>query len=55
MERDKLLSDEQKVFPDNQKGCRRQNRRTKDQLVIDKMVMKNCKRRMTNLIVVWID
>ena len=37
-EREKLLSDEQK-------DCRRQNRGTKDQLMIDKMVMKNCKRR----------
>ena len=42
MEREKLL-------PDEQKGCRRQSRGTKDQLMIDKMAVKNCKGRMTNL------
>ena len=48
IEKEKLLSDEQK-------GCRRQSRGTKDQLMIGKMVMKNCKKRMTNLSVAWID
>ena len=32
-----------------------QSRGTKDELMIDKMVMKSCKRRMTNLSVAWID
>ena len=40
---------------DEQKGRRRQSRGTKDQLMIDKMIMKNCKRRMKNLSVAWID
>ena len=45
---------EQKVLPDKQKGCRRQSRGTKDQLAIDKTVMKNCRRRLTNFSVAWI-
>ena len=42
-------------MPDEQKGCRRQSWGTVDQLMIDKMVMKNCKRKMTNLSVAWIN
>ena len=44
-----------KLLPEEQKGCRRNSRGTKDQLLIDKMVIKNCKRRMTNLCLAWID
>ena len=44
-----------KALPDEQKGCRRSSRGTKDQLLIDKMVMRNCKRRQVNLSMVWID
>ena len=43
------------VLPNEQKGCRRKSRRTKDQLIIDKMVLKDCRRRNTNLAMVWID
>ena len=39
MEREKML-------PGEQKGYKRQSRRTKDQLMIDKMVIKSCKRRI---------
>ena len=42
MEREKLLLDEQK-------GCRRQSKGTRNHLMINKMVIKNCKRRMRNL------
>ena len=45
----------EKLLPEEQKGCRKQSRGTKDQLMIDKMVMKNCRRRLTNLCVAWID
>ena len=38
-----------KFLPEEQKGCRRNSRGTKDKLLIDKMVIKNCKRRMTYL------
>ena len=44
-----------KLLPDEQKGYRRQSRGTKGKLMIGKMVMKNCKRKMTNLSVAWID
>ena len=44
-----------KPLLDKQKGCRRQSRGTKDQLMIDKMLMKNVKRRMTTLNVAWRD
>ena len=44
-----------KLLPEEQKGCRKQSRGTKDQLMIDKMVMKNCRGRLTNLCVAWID
>ena len=37
------------LLPEEQKGCRRKSRGTKDQLIIDKMILKNCKRRLTNL------
>ena len=46
---------EKHLLPDEQKGCRRNSRGTKDQLMIDKMVLRNCKRRMTNLCIAWID
>ena len=43
------------LFPTEQKGCKKESRGTKDQLLIDKMVLKNCKKRKTNLFVSWID
>ncbi|XP_066975384.1 uncharacterized protein [Macrobrachium rosenbergii] len=42
------------TFAHQQKGCRRKCRDAKDQLLIDKMVMKNSKRR-TDLSMAWID
>ena len=43
------------LFKDEQKGCRKGSRRTKDQLLIDKAILKNCRRRLTNLSMAWID
>ena len=43
------------ILPEEQKGCRRRSRGTKDQLLIDKAVIPNCKRRKTNLFMSWID
>jgi len=40
---------------DEQKGCKRNTRGTKDQLLIEKMVLKNCRRRHTNLNMAWIE
>ena len=42
-------------IPDEQKGDRRKSRSTKDQLLIDKMILRNIKRRKTNLLVAWTD
>ena len=43
------------ILPWEQKGCRKGSRRTKDQLLTDKMTVKNCKKRLTSLAVAWID
>ena len=43
------------LMPEEQKGNARNTRGTKDQLFIDKMILRNCKRRKTNLHVAWID
>ena len=48
LERNGLLTDEQK-------GCRKGSRGTKDQLLVDKAMLKNCWRRLTNLSMAWID
>ena len=47
--------EETDTIPHQQKGCRRKCRGTKDQLLIDKIVMMNSKRRKTNLSMAWID
>ena len=47
--------DEKDLLPVEQKGCRRGSRGTKDQLLIDKAVIRNSKRRQTNLAMAWID
>ena len=43
------------ILPEEQKGCRRGSRGTKDQLLIDKTVLRDCRRRHTNLAMAWID
>ena len=47
--------EERELFPDEQKGCKKKARGTKDQLLIDKTIIKSCKRRHTNLSIAWID
>ena len=44
-----------KLLPEEQKGCMRQSRGTKDHLLIDKTVLKDCKKRYTNLCMALID
>ena len=46
---------ENNLLPVEQKGCRKSSRGTKDHLTIDKLVLKNCKKRLTNLCMSWID
>ena len=43
------------LLPDERKGCRRNSRDTKDQLLINKTITRNCKRRLTELRIAWID
>jgi hypothetical protein len=47
--------EEQKLLPIEQKGCRKKSRGTKDQLLIDKLIMQHCKRKQIGLHVTWID
>ena len=46
---------QQNLLPEEQKGFRRRTRGTKDQLLIDKAVVRNSRRRTANLNVAWID
>ena len=43
------------LLVDDQKGCRKRSRGTKDQFLVDKMVMRNRKRRSCGLAMAWID
>ena len=43
------------VLPSEQKECRKGSRGTKDQLLMDKTVLRDCKTRYTNLAIAWID
>ena len=43
------------LLPGEQKDCCRNSRGTKDQLLIGKAVMENCKRRKVGLSMAWID
>ena len=43
------------ILPWEQKGSRKGSQGTKDQLLIDKIIVKNCKKRLTSLAVAWID
>ena len=54
---DKLFEhlENQDLLPEEQKGYKQISRGTKDQLFIDKAIIKNCKRRKTNLNMTWID
>ena len=47
--------EDHQLFPDEQKGCKKTSRGTKDQLIIDKTVLKDCRNRTTNLAMAWID
>lgn len=47
--------EEKHLLPAKHKECRRKSRGTKDQLLVDKLIIKNCKRRKTGLGMAWID
>ena len=44
-----------KIMPWEQKGCAKRSRGTKDQLLIDKSVMRDCRTHKKNLVMGWID
>ena len=46
---------ERNVLPYEQKGCRKDSRGTKDQLLIDKQILKHCKKHQSNVAMGWID
>ena len=37
------------LLPEEQKGCMRKSRRTMDQLLIEEIMLKDCRKRRTNL------
>ena len=47
--------DEKGLFPLEQKGCKRGSYGTKDQLMVNKAVLTDCRRRKTNLAMAWVD
>ena len=42
-------------LPEEQKDCRRKSRGTKDQLLINKKILKDCRKRKPNLAMEWMD
>ena len=52
---DQMYDYPEHLLPDEQKGCRRKSRGTKDQLLIDKTILKDCRKRLTSLAMAWID
>ena len=47
--------DEEKLLPEEHKGCRKGSRGTNDLLSIDRAVIKKVKSRYKNLAMAWID
>ena len=47
--------EEHSLWPVEQKGCKKVSRGTKDQLLIDKMVLRDCRDRKVGLHMAWID
>ena len=43
------------LLPEEQKGCRRRCRGTNNKLLIDKTILRDCKKRRINLAMAWID
>ena len=49
------MLEESDILPTEQKGCRKKSRGTKDQLLTDKMILTDCKKRQKNLAMAWVD
>ena len=50
-----LYLEENRLLPNEQKGCKRGSYGCKDQLLVNKMIMEDCKTRKKNLTTSWID
>ena len=50
-----MFLDENEMLPEEQKGCKRNSMGTKDQLLVDKTILADCKRRHKNLAMAWVD
>ena len=50
-----LNLDQEKLLPEEQKGCRKGSRGTKDLLYINRTVIKEVKSRNKNLAMAWTD
>ncbi|XP_011404394.1 PREDICTED: uncharacterized protein LOC105313002 [Amphimedon queenslandica] len=49
------LYESNELLPEEQKGCKRGSKRFKDQLLIDRTLLRDCKKRHANLSLVCID
>jgi hypothetical protein len=47
--------DDENLIPKEQKGCHSGTNGCKDQLLISKAILQECKRRKQNLSMAWID
>ena len=47
--------EENSILPQEQIGCKRNSFRCKDQLLINKMILQNCRKKNRNLSTAWID
>ena len=43
------------ILPNEEKGCRKKSKGTKDQLLIDKTILRDCKKMHKNLAMAWVD
>ena len=50
-----LFMENNHLLQEEQKGCRSKSKGTKDQLLIDNTILKDCRKRKTNLAMAWID
>ena len=47
--------EENSILPQEQKGCKQNSYGCKDQLLINKMILENCRKKNRNLSTAWID
>ena len=47
--------EKENLLPEEQTNCKRKSRGTKDQLLIDKTIIKYCRKKRRNLAMAWID